>query len=306
MKTTLSIQLITCIAGLLALSSCCSSSVDLIGEDEMKTALFAAKASEAAYLNEAQASRAMAPEGVTDFWTFDGSAGSVAGEEVEDTQGFICRSNGSVVVCFRGSAGLADWRTNLKISPSENSIVPAHEGFVSGWNSVSHEVKARLAVLRGKYGNENLLLCGHSLGGALGVYAALDLGESGHSISGIYTFGQPRVFSKTAVGDQRVKQLDKCLFRFVHGADSVPDLPMKSLGYEHIGSLRAIDREGLVNPRSDNLSPICFTFGESDPDAPDRADDKAVGAEVLNATDHKILRYVYAISENLRKRAVLE
>ena len=88
--------------------------------------------------------------------------------------------------------------------------------------------------LRAKYGaDKRVVVTGHSLGGALATFCALDL-KLQHSETDLqlYTLGSPRVgndgfftFFHNWIGDS---------VRVVHAHDIVPSLPLKFMGYHHI------------------------------------------------------------------------
>src|SRR5262249_7786233 len=103
-------------------------------------------------------------------------------------------------------------------------------------------------------GRTELLLTGHSLGGALATRAAVQLaydcagekvlsdaelvscGGSPVAIHSVYTYGSPRV------GDARFAALAgpladpahvRLMFRFTHGVDAVPSTPAAVFGFSH-------------------------------------------------------------------------
>lgn len=49
--------------------------------------------------------------------------------------------------------------------------------------------------LRLKYKTAEVLVTGHSLGGAIATFAALEIRHSGYNVDHFYTFGCPRVGS---------------------------------------------------------------------------------------------------------------
>lgn len=81
-----------------------------------------------------------------------------------------------------------------------------------------------------------VLVTGHSLGGGLAAFAALDIAAfiPAQEDLSLYTFGQPRI------GDEG---LSRYLFemipdykRVVHYDDGVPHNPLNSMGYKHAGN----------------------------------------------------------------------
>lgn len=83
--------------------------------------------------------------------------------------------------------------------------------------------------------NALLFVTGHSLGAALAVLCATELGASKHSlgkkVEGVYTFGQPRV------GNQAFHDFygtgTRVSWRVTHNRDIVPHLPLEAMGFKH-------------------------------------------------------------------------
>jgi len=72
-----------------------------------------------------------------------------------------------------------------------------HEGFYSAYLNLAADLEAAVASLvpLSAKASTKLLLTGHSLGGALATIAAFELSLIGYRVSGVYTFGSPRVGS---------------------------------------------------------------------------------------------------------------
>lgn len=154
--------------------------------------------------------------------------------------------DGHAVVAFRGSSSHMDWVHNamvpLKPLPSPHrSSVRAHGGFLRQYTSIQAQMHK---ILRDN-GTTHVLLCGHSLGGALAVIAAAMMPES--MTCDVVTFGAPRAgnaeLSKAAFG-----RCVKCV-RVVHDRDVVPTVPFRLLGYSHICEPWVhLDENGYVRP----------------------------------------------------------
>src|SRR5205823_5194218 len=105
---------------------------------------------------------------------------------------------------------------------------PVHRGFYYAFADVQALLERRLD----DFADRQVLLTGHSLGGALAGIAAAEW-QATRAIKGIYTFGQP------AVGFDRYRAFmgehyGDCYFRFVNEDDIVPRVPP---GYMHVGHL---------------------------------------------------------------------
>jgi len=78
--------------------------------------------------------------------------------------------------------------------------------------------------------NKKLYITGHSLGGAMATICASRMVARGIVVSGLYTFGSPRV------GDAEfVAHLGTTHFRFVNNNDIVTKAPPLMCGFRHHG-----------------------------------------------------------------------
>lgn len=158
--------------------------------------------------------------------------------DVSDTQGFIARAPGVVLVAFRGTESVADWVGNLKLIKTDyENFGQVHYGFLECYKSVRAAVKdaARQAAGSGA----KLWITGHSLGGALATLAAADVYKT-CKVAGVYTFGQPRL-GNTAFQNYIANNLGSRFYRFVNDDDIVPQLPP---GFNHVGQLVHFDGDG--------------------------------------------------------------
>jgi len=163
-----------------------------------------------------------------------------------DTQAVVASNRMSTLVSFRGtqSNSLADWLTDI-----DADLVPGpmggevHVGFYDAlsdvWKAIDDYVK-----LTDPLGRKHLFVTGHSLGGALAMLATARWHEEGRKVSGMYTFGQPRV------GDRTFKRnfdfaLKPYAFRLVNNNDIVTRLPQEAFGYYHGGVQQYLSDEGL-------------------------------------------------------------
>lgn len=155
-------------------------------------------------------------------------------------------------IAFAGSNQIRDWIYNIqvhkkKLDKAKNSIksmfsdrlfkfsnVKVHQGFMEMHMSIlekTHDIFDRLTQ-----DNLQVIITGHSLGGALAVHTANDLSiafpNRSHLITCI-TFGCPRI------GNRRFRNytngiLDEHI-RVIYGNDIVTKLPPLLLGYRHCG-----------------------------------------------------------------------
>lgn len=179
-----------------------------------------------------------------------------------DTEGFVTRScdGGARFVVFRGtdSGSVDDLLTDLNAIPRLwRGRHTVHRGFADEYDSLCDP----LTLWGG--GSPELVLTGHSLGGALATLALDDLPGSR-----LVTFGAPRVGDRSFVESLRATSVE----RYVHCCDLVPRVPLASLSRESlIGFLRRFS-DGLSDgelwaPRlwqlAEKLDPSAFLHAQA-------------------------------------------
>lgn len=223
-----------------------------------------------------------------------------------DTQAFLFRDKNNLILVFRGSQQLADWKTNFKIRLKEftiladQTVIPphgrVHRGFLEAWQSVEKQV---VYYLKKWWTPEtNLWITGHSLGGALAAMATISLESQGFKVSGLYTFGQPRIAGWKMVNYMN-RQMGDRIFRYANNNDVVPLIPpqltiwVPTRVYGHMGSFRYFDHRGNLQRRSfltqrftDRLIGFITALSTSGPDAID---------------DHKMEFYMHNLQKALEK-----
>lgn len=206
-----------------------------------------------------------------------------------DTQAFLFRDGKNVVLVFRGSQQLADWKTNFKIRLTQFATVATpgtdvpkgrvHRGFLEAWQSVERQV---VRYLKEWCTDETeLWITGHSLGGALAAMASVSLEAQGFAVSGLYTFGQPRIAGWGMVNKVNARMGDR-IVRYANNNDVVPLIPpqitpwMPSRVYGHLGHFRYFTHRGKLMRHSflgrrwlDRLVGFIVALATSGPDAID-------------------------------------
>ncbi len=164
------------------------------------------------------------------------------------------------VIVFRGSQSELDWRHNIEftqtkfdfdqeiiqgqiVSPHErqqlypykngsHSGAKMHRGFVKAYLSVRDRIHAYL----NQVSLSQVLVTGHSLGGAIATLCAVDVQYNfGYRTSvEVYTYGAPRV-GNAGFRDSYNRRLPRS-YRFVNGMDIVPALPRYWQNYRHVDS----------------------------------------------------------------------
>lgn len=100
-----------------------------------------------------------------------------------------------------------------------------HGGFHATWRAIAEPVMAAVRVLRIAEKGAPVFVVGHSLGGALALFAALELAiEHDTHPAGVFTFGCPRVGNGNFSAFVRATLPTAC-WRVTHWKDPVPHLP---------------------------------------------------------------------------------
>jgi hypothetical protein len=146
-----------------------------------------------------------------------------------DTTGFVSTdtTNKVIVVAFRGSRSIENWIANLDFAMEAVSFCSGcrvHSGFLESWREVQKGVVIAVRAAQAKYPDFNVVVTGHSLGGAVATIAAAGLRTIGVPAD-LYTYGAPKsgngawasFFDGTDNGES---------FRVVHKDDVVPTLPL--------------------------------------------------------------------------------
>ena len=179
-----------------------------------------------------------------------------------DTEGFVARprAGGPRFVVFRGtdSGSVDDLLTDLNAIPRRwRGRHTVHRGFADEYDALC----APLQQLAG--GSPDLILTGHSLGGALATLALDDLPGSR-----LLTWGAPRVGDRQFVESLRAASIE----RHVHCCDLVPRVPLESLSRESlVGFLRrfgeGLRKEDQGDPRlwqlAEKLDPSAFLHAQA-------------------------------------------
>lgn len=155
-----------------------------------------------------------------------------------DSSGAILKCEKTIVVLFKGTDSLDDWKVNFdaKLSDAheDNKKIKVHNGFYDtlledkeGGVKIFNTIKSII----GDQGDDiDLVITGHSLGGAMATLFAYKVHEE-FNIQGVHVYGSPRVGNKHFAYDYNNK-LSNVTIRFWNGADVVPSVPFWK--YKHI------------------------------------------------------------------------
>ncbi|ORX94177.1 alpha/beta-hydrolase [Basidiobolus meristosporus CBS 931.73] len=167
-----------------------------------------------------------------------------------------------IVISFRGSSNLANWIKNLGVTPTAfvyptaNDKVKVHSGFYETYASVESTVRAGLkqvlTTLKDQTESYKLVITGHSLGGAVAAFCAMDIKRfylnpmSGRSFQSdlliidrsqiyLHTYGQPRTgnkeFAQLVYDTFGLNSTQSRLTRITNKNDPVSRLPPQNLDY---------------------------------------------------------------------------
>lgn len=147
---------------------------------------------------------------------------SKAGAEATDTQAFITHNDELILIAVRGTSemlpdGLRD-ADALQV-PFEEGVGQVHRGFYGAAKKAAAFVTSYLDRF---YAGQKLLICGHSLGGAVALLLSemLRRRAEGYTIQ-LYTYGAPRAADATFI-----KNAEPLVhYRMVNHNDPVPSLP---------------------------------------------------------------------------------
>jgi len=197
----------------------------------------------------------------------EASAWGFASEHVycfnyKGSQAILLADASKIIVAFRGSEERSDWQVNMNRLKnkeiSKNYNICLHSGFCNYLNNIwkpyndsegKVEAKGIQAIIQHemKESPKSLWFTGHSLGGAVAVLAAASCiwNNSPIEVSGVYTYGQPRV------GDLRFaklynSRLKSKTFRFVNNNDVVTRIPTWApiFFFAHVGQIKYLTQDG--------------------------------------------------------------
>lgn len=153
------------------------------------------------------------------------------------TEGAILEDpvNKVLYIVFRGTQEPKDILTDAYCVQTEMKVYQhsckVHIGFHNAYESIKNEIKLD------KFRNHTLVICGHSLGGALATVCATVID---HQNVNCITFGSPRVGNDDFVDIFKMNVRET--YRFVHENDVVPMVP--KINYDHVTGRVRIDDNG--------------------------------------------------------------
>ena len=156
-----------------------------------------------------------------------------------DTQAFLAVNEQFAVLAFRGTevASVIDIETDARAGKIFTINGEVHKGFSEAYNIIESEIKKHISALPEDL---PLYITGHSLGAALATVCTQDLEHTPDfqkRIAACYTYGSPRV------GDLKFDMEFKSpIYRVVNTTDVVTVVPLRIMGYVHVGDERFLGR----------------------------------------------------------------
>lgn len=214
----------------------------------LRRSLAFARLSHAAYAPERQAAAATYHLG-WNFYDLIDRGGTQALVVYQITDDLL-----EAAVVFRGTepGRLEDWLADLKVCKKLGPFnCRVHAGFLEAltfaWPEITTAIEQLRTTARQKRCAFGLTFAGHSLGGALATLAAAKVLEQGGEVSGLWTFGAPRVGGlRFALGVE--EWLGHRLYRWRNNNDLPARVPPAWWGYRHAGEALYIDRRGQLRP----------------------------------------------------------
>ncbi len=200
-----------------------------------QTALALAKASRAAYCHDDY----LPDQWATEYnFKMEGRPFDKAG-----MYGFAATKEDTIVFAFRGTDRGGDWLVNVDMGHKDVRGIPGkvHQGF---WDDGLNPLLDELFAALQNRDYRRIWITGHSLGGAIAVlFQASLIFQKGRMVTGVYTFGQPRVGD--AIFRDRLDEHSAGQYhRYVNHNDVVPLVPPHLNRYRHAGSPVRFDRNG--------------------------------------------------------------
>lgn len=169
----------------------------------------------------------------------EGANGLYADIHAGDFRAVLIEHDDGIDVCIRGTQDVHNWFTD-----ADANLVPfvayigdrchVHAGFMSALDALETQIDVALASHPGR-----VFVCGHSLGGAVGIGYALR-----RPVDLVYTFGQPRFGDSSCAHIINTLYFDT-MWRIVNDLDPVPRVPPLGIGYSHGGNI-ALLRDGQI------------------------------------------------------------
>ena len=213
------------------------------------------------------------------------------------TQAFVAANDKNIIVAFRGTEAdkIEDIITDLKVTLTETKFGKIHTGFYEAVQLVIDDICATVKEFRTD--NQNLWVTGHSLGAALATLGTAFLQDAKIHVNGLYTYGQPRVGDNDFAAKFNIRFKSRT-FRVVNNCDIVTRVPMRSIGYSHVGTHVYLDCD--LNLHLDRELSWWFGFTDRIKGRLETFRDKGID----DVADHSMALYQKILGKNLKTETV--
>lgn len=158
-----------------------------------------------------------------------------------DAQAFTALKDDVLYVAFRGSESVMDWLVNIFYFKDTHHIhgikTKVHRGFRESLKRINTRIFDDVCCHTGQ-----LVICGHSLGGAMSTIFVTMLPKSVHKRIEHYTYGSPRVGNRKFA--REFDKLGLISKRMVNGSDIIRFVPPWFLNFKHVGAKVKVNHDG--------------------------------------------------------------
>lgn len=168
----------------------------------------------------------------------------------DSSKGLILATSSKVVVAFPGTDDCEDALLDILAMKTRMAGGRVHSGFLMAYLSLQHQVHAAMMLVN-PHKSKPVTVCGHSLGGAMALLAAMDLHQWRYNVDTAVVAGCPMVGDKEWTAT--LEEAGVAVRSYRNAGDAVPLLPPLR-GYEDLpgGVLLRSGMEpviGYSNPR---------------------------------------------------------
>ncbi len=173
---------------------------------------------------------------------------------IYEPNAMVCMGENRVFLVFRGTEPTAwnQWATDANTVRTPFCIGEVHRGFSAAVDLIWPEILSSLKKADPDR-EKPLFVGGHSLGAGMSQVASAKLAfeESNIHPAAVYLFGCPRALNSDGAALYN-EQLGSRTFRIVNNNDVVCTIPLKTMGFSHIGQMKYLTSDGrlLESPSS--------------------------------------------------------
>lgn len=170
---------------------------------------------------------------------------------IYEPNAMVCSDENSVFLIFRGTEPTAwnQWVTDAQTRRTPFVIGTVHRGFLSAVDLIWPEIMSHLQEADPDR-KKRLFVGGHSLGAGMSQVASARLAspENDRCPEAVYNFGCPRALD--SVGARLYnEQLGSRTYRVVNNNDIVCRIPLKVMGFSHVGQLKYLTSDGKLRDK---------------------------------------------------------